>query len=192
MKLKDIDILRVGHEIQIAGAVFADSGNLYLCLLPDEPAGGRKIETLDMDSEDWKKFIQQTDMLETEVLAKAKDGTLAKIILRKSARQVDQGVSWKVFKRDGYACAYCGAEGIPLSVDHLVTWEDGGPTIEDNLLTACRKCNKTRSNLSYADWLKHPFYLKVSQNLTAERRQKNQGILATLDRIPRKYHVNSR
>ena len=192
MKLTDIDILRVGHDIQIAGAVFADNDHLFLCLLPDEPTEGREVVSLEMDTDDWKAFLRQTDLLETEVLAQAKDGTLAKIIVRKSARQIDQGVSWRVFKREKYCCAYCGADDVPLTVDHLVCYEEGGPSIEANLLAACRKCNKIRGNLSYAEWLKHPFYLKVSARLTAEQRQKNLDLVATLPGIPRKYHVNSR
>lgn len=192
MKLTDIDILRVGHDIQIAGAVFADNDHLFLCLLPDEPTEGREVVSLEMDTDDWKAFLRQTDLLEAEVLAQAKDGLLAKIIIRKSARQIDQGVSWRVFKRDGYKCAYCGADDVPLTVDHLVTWENGGPSLEGNLLSACRKCNKVRGNLLYEDWLKHPFYLKVSAKLTPEQRQKNLDIVATLAGIPRKNHVTSR
>lgn len=190
--LKDLDILRVGHDIQIAGAVFADNDHLFLCLLPDEPVEGREIVSLEMSTDDWKAFIRQTDLLETEVLAQSKDGTLAKTIIRKSARQIDQGVSWRVFKRDGYKCRYCGADDVPLTVDHLVTWESGGPSIEDNLVSACRKCNKVRGNLSYADWLKHPHYLKVSKGLSVAQQNQNVLALAMLDMIPRKTHINSR
>ncbi len=192
MKLKDLDILRVGHDIQIAGAIFADNDTLFLCLLPEESAGGREIVSLEMNTDDWKAFIRQTDLLEVEALAKDPNGNLIKTILRKSERQVDQGVSWRVYKRDGYSCRYCGADDVPLTVDHLITWETGGPSIEANLTSCCRKCNKVRGNLPYADWLQHPHYLKVSKNLTEGQRKQNQDLLATLDRIPRNIRVKSR
>jgi len=209
MKLADIDILRVGNDIQIAGAVFADGDRIYLLPLPDalteeqrttlekildNPKSGEDyaVAVLDMDLTDWQRFIQQTDLLEVEILQKAADGTLAKILLRKSGRQIEQGVSWKVFKRDGYKCRYCGADDVPLTVDHLVCWESGGPSIEANLTSACRKCNKIRGDKSYADWLKDPYYLRVSQRLDEATRKANEAILPTLARIPLCPRVKSR
>jgi 5-methylcytosine-specific restriction endonuclease McrA len=80
-----------------------------------------------------------------------------------------------------------------MTVDHApITWEDGGPSIEANLVTACRKCNKTRSNTSYKDWLNHPYYKKVSQNLSPEILEANNNILATLNDIPVRLHQRSR
>jgi len=209
MKLDDIDILRVGNGIQIVGAMFADGEQVFLMPLPDSltddqrwvldhllddptPEPDRSIVILDMDTEEWTRFIRQTDLLETEILQKAADGTLAKIILRKSGRQIDQGVSWRVFKRDGYKCRYCGADDVPLTVDHLVTWETGGPSIEDNLVSACRKCNKVRGNLPYAEWLQHPHYKGVSRRLDEGTRKANEALLATLDRIPLNPKIKSR
>ena len=60
------------------------------------------------DTEDWKKVLRQTDLLETEVLALSEDGKLTKAILRKSQRQIEARISWNVFRRDGYRCRYCG------------------------------------------------------------------------------------
>lgn len=209
MKLDDIDILRVGNDIQIVGAIFADGEQVFLMPLPDsltdeqrktlegittapEPESDRAVVILDMDTDEWTRFIRQTDLLETEILQKAADGTLAKIIIRKSGRQIDQSVSWRVFKRDGYKCRYCGADDVPLTVDHLVTWESGGPSIEDNLVSADRRCNKTRGNLPYAEWLQHPYYKGVSRRLDEGTRKANEALLATLDRIPLNPKIKSR
>jgi hypothetical protein len=190
-KLTDINLLDVGHTIMMTGAIFSGNDKHYLCFFPfdreDHPT-----EPLEMNHEDWKTFIRQTDILETEVLQSAPDGTLAKVILRKSARVVDSLVQWRVFKRDGYACRYCGNDNVPLSVDHLVVWEDGGPTIETNLVAACKKCNKVRGNLSYAEWLRHPRYKNVSTNLTPEARAANEALLGTLDAIPRMVNKRTR
>lgn len=192
VKLQDLNIYDIGNGIQIAGAVFADEGHLYLCLLPDEKAEGREVVPLDMDQDDWAKFIRQTDLLEVEILQAASDGKLEKVILRKSARQVERGVSQRVFKRDGYKCRYCGNDETPLTVDHLVCWEEGGPSTEENLVSACRRCNKTRGNLSYGDWLNHPCYLKRSRGLTERERQLNAALLPKLAGIPRNKILKSR
>jgi 5-methylcytosine-specific restriction endonuclease McrA len=145
-----------------------------------------------MDSEEWKTFLRQTDLMETEVLARAADQSIVKAILRKSTRAVDQTINWNCFRRDNYTCRYCGNNKIALTVDHLVRWEEGGPSTEANMLSACRKCNKVRGDKSYADWLRDPYYLKVSVNLKPEVRAANEAILGTLDAIPRKLHIASR
>lgn len=207
-KLSDLNILDVGNNIQLAGAVYIGNGKLYLTMFPDEAGelndsfetcswvqstgGHLDIESLNMSQEEWETFIRQTDLLETQGLVKAENGSVEKAILRKSSRQIDQGVSWKVFRRDGYACRYCRADDVPLTVDHLVCFEEGGPNTETNLVSACRKCNKTRGNTPYAQWLEHPYYKKVSQNLTEGEREANVKLASTLDSIPRHYAKRSR
>ena len=213
MKLKDIDIHSVGNTRQLAGAVFRGEGKMLLALFPDDrgdlmnedtnlvvkpyyrdalTGSDEDVHVLDMDHEDWKVFLRQTDLLEAKVLAEASDGTLAKIVLRKSARQISQQVSWNVFKRDGYKCRYCGRDDVPLTVDHLVLWEDGGPSIEQNLVSACKKCNKTRGNTPYAEWLKHPRYLRTSEDLEPSVRFDNEAMVGALDDIPRMYQKHSK
>ena len=187
--LKDVGLLNVGHSIQMVGAVYASGDKAYLCLFPDEEA--LPLETLHMDVDDWNDFLRQTDLLETEIL-EASNGTFAKAIVRKSQRQIAQSVSWQVYKRDGYACRYCGRDDIPLTVDHLILWEDGGPSIEENLVSSCRKCNKVRGNTQYADWLKHSYYVKVSQNLHEMTRERNRILTFRLDAIPRVQHKRTR
>jgi 5-methylcytosine-specific restriction endonuclease McrA len=189
--LGDINLLSVGNTIQLTGAIWEGEGRAYLCYLPDHDPE-TALHHLPMSTEEWVRFLRQTDFLETEVLAKAKDGSLTKAILRKSQRQIDQIIQWKVWKRDAFRCRYCANADVPLTVDHLVLWEEGGPTIEGNLVASCRKCDKSRGNLQYADWLRMPFYRRVSAELTEEARQANAALVGTLDAIPRRYHVHSR
>lgn len=193
MKLSDIKLTDVGNTIQMVGAVYAGEGQAYVCLFPeDADAATLHQNILEMDAEDWKIFLRQTDLMETEVLTQASDGTLAKAMLRKSSRAVEQVINWNCFRRDNYTCRYCGNSKIPLTVDHLVRWEEGGPSIEANMLSSCRKCNKIRGDKSYAVWLHDPYYLKMSKGLSKEILAANEAILATLDAIPRKLHVASR
>jgi hypothetical protein len=203
MRIEEVGLLKFGNTIQLAGAVYAGEGLLFLAMFPEDRSlikgdyrygedMGPSLVILDMDEEDWQVFLRQTDLMEVEVLTKASDGTLAKAIVRKSARQIDQGVSWRVFKRDGYACCYCGNDSTPLTIDHLITWESMGPTTEANLLSACRKCNKTRGETEYGAWLLHPYYLEVSKKLTPARRAANEALVATLSAIPLRVNQKSR
>ncbi len=187
--LHGINIMEFGNTIQIAGIIMNSDSMSYLIPLPDDDI--LEAKNFPLDTDQWKKFLRQTDLLETEVLAQDGDG-FKKAILRKSARQVDSKISWVVFKRDGYMCRYCGRDDVPLTVDHLVLWEDGGPTIEENLLSSCKNCNKKRGSMQYADWLKSQRYRNVSENLSEEIKRANEALISTLDAIPRKLHIPSR
>lgn len=214
MKLSDLNLLSIGHAIQMTGMVFQGEGKVLLCLFPENSGSifsgqGRvffnpgdksvgdpgyeeqDVHVLDMTKEEWMTFIRQTDLLETEVLTKASDGTLAKIVLRKSQRQLDTVVQWNVWRRDNFRCQYCYGE-LPLTVDHLIPWEQQGASVEANLLSSCKKDNRIRGNLSFEEWLKHPRYLEVSKNLPPDVRARNEALVATLDRIPRMTHTRSR
>jgi len=193
MKFSELKLLEVGHTIHLVGAIYADEVRDLdiLCFFPGE-AAEHASEILEMDTDEWNKFLRQSDVMETEVLARAKDGKVCKAILRKSARQIGQDVSWQVFKRDGYACRYCGRDDVPLTVDHLVLWEEGGPSTPENLVAACRKCNKKRGNTPYGGWLCHPYYRRVSENLSTAKRHDNLDLVAKLDAIPRVLHKRTK
>ena len=188
-ELLGLNLLEFGNTIQISGIIMNSADKSYLIPLPDDEI--LDSVTLPLNSADWKIFLRQTDILEVEVLAND-EGKLKKAILRKSARQVDAKISWIVFKRDGYACRYCGRDDVPLTIDHLVLWEEGGPTIEENLLSSCKRCNKKRGSMSYADWLESKRYKDVSQNLSNEVKQLNHDIQFTLGEISIRVHITTR
>lgn len=192
LKLSDI-LLRLGHEYQIGGVIFTGRDGKFFAMLPEEDeVDAAKLDHLDLDPAGWQRLMQQLDHLEVEVTAREADGTLSKAILRKSQRQIEQGISWEVYRRDGYACRYCGKDGVPLTVDHLVCYEVGGPSTVENLIAACRRCNKTRGQLPYADWLRHPYYQKVSGALSPAQQQANEALAATLDKIQKLNYIKSR
>lgn len=194
MEFKDIELEEVGRSIMLVGGVWADNGKAFVCVYPEygEPEAGDEVHVLHPTLDEWQQLLRQSDVMEAQVLTQAKDGKLYKAVARKSQRNIDQGVSWNVYRRDGYRCRYCGNDKVPLTVDHLVLWEEGGPSTEENLVAACRKCNKRRGNTHYADWLDHPHYRKVSQNLTFEERERNAALVPTLDTIPRVYNKEKR
>lgn len=57
----------------------------------------------------------------------------------------------------GRKCAYCGREGVPLEVEHVVPRNPkSGPKGTDrisNLTLACEECNKAKGNLQPEEWL---------------------------------------
>ncbi len=212
MKLDDLDIQDIGGAIQLAGAIWASGDTVYLIPLPDAltqaqkvflepPVKGRRVgpngtihtdpvNILDMNLVDWQRFIQQTDLRLVEVKAAHPEDAqkTVRALVRKCERQISQRVSWAVFKRDGYRCRYCAADSVPLTVDHVVLWEDGGPSIEENLVACCKKCNKTRANTPYPQWLKSSYYRKVSRNLIMVASSANEALVSKLDTIPRMLH----
>ena len=60
---------------------------------------------------------------------------------------------FRVLSRDNFRCCQCGRSpathlGLSLHVDHVRSWEQGGPTTYENLQTLCAECNLGKSNLS--------------------------------------------
>ncbi len=195
MRLADIDLLKIGNTIHMAGVIYSGEGKTLLCHFPEariDPHTPTSVEHLDMSQDDWMAFLEQADTLKTEVTARAQDGTLQKAFLRKSQRLIETAVQWRVFRRDKYACRYCGKDDVPLTVDHLILWEEGGPSTEVIMVAACRKCNKARGNTAYAAWLASPYYHRVSTALPVEVLRANREIAATLAAIPRQVHVRTR
>lgn len=190
-RFKNIPLLEIGHTITMVGGLYAGQGRVFAFLFPEgsEEAEAAPPELVKMTLEDWKAFLVQTDTLPVEAFP---DGSGQKAILRKANREVDNVVSWAVYRRDGYRCRYCGRNDVPLTVDHVIRWEERGPWIEANLVTACRKCNKTRGSMSYPDWLKSEIYLRLSQNLGSLSRAANEALLPTLKSIPLVKTIRSR
>ncbi|MBI5813576.1 MAG: RNA-guided endonuclease IscB [Deinococcota bacterium] len=46
----------------------------------------------------------------------------------------------------GRRCAYCGTEGVPLEVEHILPRSRGGSDRVSNLTLACRACNQAKGN----------------------------------------------
>jgi 5-methylcytosine-specific restriction endonuclease McrA len=57
----------------------------------------------------------------------------------------------------GRECAYCGAENVPLEIDHIHPRSKGGSDRVSNLTLACRPCNQRKGSQSLEQFLaKHP------------------------------------
>lgn len=184
INFSDIDILKWGNDITITGMIMQGTNDeSYIVLLPMEKLG-EGISLVQPTKEQWFELQNQLDLM--NVMSDQKT------ILRKSQRNIDQRMMWVVFRRDKFKCRYCGIDNTAMTVDHIITWESGGATHPDNLLTSCKKCNKKRGNLDYGSWLQHKYYLDKSQYLSEEIKKKNEEIVFRLHSLPRVSAVRSR
>lgn len=178
------DLRRIGTELEIVGVVYGNGDENVLIALPENGGSIYPTHLLLPNTEQWVKIIRQSDLKETM----AKD---SKIVLRKSSRQIDQRIAWEVYRRDNFTCRYCGDNKSPMTVDHVVTWEEGGPTIPMNLITSCKKCNNTRGNMDYQDWLRSDKYLQRSKDLCHKCMADNARVIADVPYI-REHHLQPR
>ncbi len=58
----------------------------------------------------------------------------------------------RIFKRDDYTCQYCGARGVKLECDHVVPVALGGGHEDENLATACLRCNRSKGHRILSVW----------------------------------------
>lgn len=64
-------------------------------------------------------------------------------------KQISTRQRFEIFKRDDFTCQYCGAHppDATLHVDHITPVAAGGSSDDDNLVTACDKCNLGKSSV---------------------------------------------
>ena len=67
---------------------------------------------------------------------------------------IPKTIRQEVYKRDGFACQFCGAQPHPrdLTIDHLVPVSRGGHDEITNYLTSCKACNQRKANLSLEEF----------------------------------------
>lgn len=178
INFNEIDILRFGNEIQTVGTVLSDSTTLYLLEYPAADFSEKEIKQIVLTETDWQKLLTQLDTCETAVTWGDK-----KAFVRKSQRVIDSFVCWQAYKRDGYTCRYCGRDNLPLTVDHVILWEEGGPSVLENLITCCKPCNRERGSLPFASWIASSFYKRNLNNIPEALVAANSDVLSNLEHL---------
>lgn len=185
----EIPLMDFGKKIVIRGILFAndETDDSWIAVLPQKDKPKAIPLLIQPTLQEWHDIFEQQDVMFVR-------GTFngEHIIKRKSQRNVDGVISWKVFRRDKYECRYCGINHVPLTVDHIITWETGGATHVDNLLTSCKKCNRTRGNTPYDEFLKSDYYKGKMEYLRNGVIQLNEAIVAELSNLPRVAKVRKR
>lgn len=51
-----------------------------------------------------------------------------------------------ILVRDGFKCAYCGAERQRLTIDHIIPKSKGGKANFENCVSSCKPCNNKKGD----------------------------------------------
>lgn len=68
-------------------------------------------------------------------------------------KSISKKTRFEIFKRDNFTCQYCGkkAPDVILEIDHIVPVSKGGTNKILNLVTACKDCNRGKTNIELND-----------------------------------------
>jgi 5-methylcytosine-specific restriction endonuclease McrA len=58
----------------------------------------------------------------------------------------------RIFAEWDHQCAYCADQADTL--DHVLPRSDGGLTVAENLVPACRRCNGAKGSADWREWFK--------------------------------------
>lgn len=89
---------------------------------------------------------------------------------------------FEVFKRDGFACQYCGKKPteVVLEVDHIDPKSKGGADHIDNWITACFECNRGKADNKLTSL---PATIKHKKELLIERQKQVRAYNELLEEI---------
>lgn len=142
----------VGEQITIAGIVLQGPKDTTILHMPDTNVSDiNGVINLRPTTEEWSNFIQHSD--DPQVFIRDKTGGL-KATMRKIRYVISGAVQQKIWAADNFSCVYCTKKmgDIQLTIDHFMPLELGGDNNPSNYLSACRKCNKDKGNLSPQQW----------------------------------------
>ena len=96
--------------------------------------------------------IEDKSYIETSHPSKEPQTTTPYKSSRKTTRDINLRLRFKVMQRDNFKCCICGKSpatslGVTLHIDHIKPWSKGGETTIDNLQTLCSDCNLGKSDL---------------------------------------------
>lgn len=64
-----------------------------------------------------------------------------------------ESIRRRIFARDNYTCRYCGVRGVRLECDHVFPVSRGGGHEDENLVTACVPCNRSKRAKTIDEWI---------------------------------------
>ena len=113
---------------------------------------------------------------------------------------IPKRLRFKVLKRDGFTCRYCGlsptnCDDVVLHADHIVSVSDGGATNEQNLITACDCCNlgKWKDSLSQEEVISSPNSLFSTTNIRpgSNAKEDKTTVIVTSDLVRRVFTLRN-
>lgn len=161
-------VAAIGHTLRLSGLIFQGMGETVYFYLPDNiPSHGKwSIPTI----EEWVAILAQSD---DPIIFKADETGQMKPWIRKSQSAISGLVQQQIWVRDKFECMYCQRRmgGVMLTIDHFIPLELGGENNPGNYLSACRRCNKDKGNMSPVVWcekmhLNYIYFVNYLKNKT--------------------------
>lgn len=169
---EDFDSKLIGSKIHLVGTVWKnyESEQVYIApLWPDLGISNNTLNIIEADEFENIKIINDAWLLEAK-RNEGFHGRATKVALVRSQKQVEPRIIWRVFRRDKFACVYCGDDENAMTYDHFVPRSLGGPTNVENGRTACKNCNLLKGDMKPDDWL--------SSNRLNDRKKFIQKVIA--------------
>lgn len=110
------------------------------------------IDYVNEEQTDTKNKSDKNELVQLREKPGLKKQEKIEVNIKRTPRQINLRLRWKILKRDNFSCNKCGNSpakdpNIELHVDHIIPWSKGGETVIENLETLCSKWNLGKSNL---------------------------------------------
>jgi hypothetical protein len=143
-------VYRIGNVLKLSGLIFSGMNTNYRLYLAGHKHASNKPTV--------EKMYEPDERLWAEILKRSDDPVYLeggkKPWLRKAERLVSGYVQQQIWARDGFQCAYCGAEfgKVLMTIDHWMPLELGGANDTTNYISACKRCNKDKGDKHPKNW----------------------------------------
>jgi hypothetical protein len=134
-----------GTLLKITGVVVQGMGQTIVLTYPTlNPL--REVAMRQLSLEAWTAFLKRSD--DPLIFEQDETGTL-KAVVRKAQYAISGAVQQQIWVRDGCHCMFCGKRmgNVQLTIDHFVPLQVGGSSSQENLITACRLCQKRKGSM---------------------------------------------
>ena len=74
------------------------------------------------------------------------------LTIKQTRKRLTETAKKNIFNRDKYECQYCGSHD-DLEIDHIIPLSKGGTNEDDNLLTACHRCNSLKGDKNLKEFI---------------------------------------
>jgi len=81
----------------------------------------------------------------------------------------------KILQETNYRCIYCN--GLATTLDHIIAKNNGGNTLQSNLVGACETCNKSKGTTYWKTWYREKsFYNETSEKYICTKLNTNKRL----------------
>jgi 5-methylcytosine-specific restriction endonuclease McrA len=81
----------------------------------------------------------------------------------------------KVLQETNYRCIYCNS--LATTLDHIISKNNGGQSLQSNLVGACETCNKSKGTTYWRTWFRqHPNYNEANEKYICTKLKTNKRV----------------